>query len=207
MFARLKRGYPETKSINIKGDEIVSKYHFVFERPLKGPFSLRTKQLMLGMGCFWGVEKLFWNIEGVEMTAVGYSGGKMVNPTYKDVCSSKTEHNEVVLVHYDSALVSIGSLLKVFWEGHNPTQGMRQGNDIGSQYRSGIYTYDSEDFSIALKTRDDYAKELKSSGFGMITTEILEAKKFYYAEDYHQQYLAKNPNGYCGLGGTGVGLK
>jgi peptide-methionine (S)-S-oxide reductase len=207
MFSRLKRGFCDTNSINIKGDEIESKNHFVFERPLKGPFSLRTKQLMLGMGCFWGVEKLFWNIEGVEMTAVGYSGGKMVNPTYKDVCSSKTEHNEVVLVHYDSALVSIGSILKVFWEGHNPTQGMRQGNDIGSQYRSGIYTYDSEDFSIALKTRDDYAKELKSSGFGMITTEILEAKKFYYAEDYHQQYLAKNPNGYCGLGGTGVGLK
>jgi len=207
MFARLKRSYSETKSINIKGEEIESKNHFVFERPLKGPFSHRTKQLMLGMGCFWGVEKLFWNIEGVEMTAVGYSGGKMVNPTYKDVCSSKTGHNEVVLVHYDSALVSVGSLLKVFWEGHNPTQGMRQGNDIGSQYRSGIYTYDREDFSIALKTRNDYGKKLKSFGFSMITTEILEAKKFYYAEDYHQQYLAKNPNGYCGLGGTGVGLK
>jgi peptide-methionine (S)-S-oxide reductase len=141
------------------------------------------------------------------MTSVGYSGGKIVNPTYKDVCSSQTDHNEVVLVHYDPVLVSIGSLFKVFWEGHNPTQGMRQGNDIGSQYRSGIYTYEPKDFSIALKTRDDYAKELKSSGFGMITTEILEAKEFYYAEDYHQQYLAKNPNGYCGLVGTGVGLK
>ena len=207
MFSRLKRGFSDTNSINFKGDEIESKNHFVFGRPLKGPFSQSTKQLMMGMGCFWGVEKLFWNIEGVEMTAVGYSGGKMVDPTYKDVCSSKTDHNEVVLVHYDPALVSIGSLFKVFWEGHNPTQGMRQGNDIGSQYRSGIYTYEPEDFSIALKTRDDYAKELKSSGFGMITTEIFEAKEFYYAEDYHQQYLAKNPNGYCGLGGTGVGLK
>jgi peptide-methionine (S)-S-oxide reductase len=207
MFSRVKRGFSDTNSINIKGDEIKSKNHFVFERPLKGPFSHRTKKLMLGMGCFWGVEKLFWNIEGVEMTAVGYSGGKMVNPTYKDVCSSKTEHNEVVLVHYDPTLVSIGFLFKVFWEGHNPTQGMRQGNDIGSQYRSGIYTYEPEDFSIALKTRDDYAKELKSCGFGIITTEIFEAREFYYAEDYHQQYLAKNPNGYCGLAGTGVGLK
>ena len=207
MFSILKRNYSDTKSIYIKGDEIESKNHFVFERPLKGPFSDKAKQLMLGMGCFWGVEKLFWNIEGVEMTAVGYSGGKMVNPTYKDVCSSQTDHNEVVLVHYDPALVSIGFLFKVFWEGHNPTQGMRQGNDIGSQYRSGIYTYYPEDTATALKTRDQYAKELKSSGFGMITTEIFEAKEFYYAEDYHQQYLAKNPNGYCGLGGTGVGLK
>jgi peptide-methionine (S)-S-oxide reductase len=162
---------------------------------------------MLGMGCFWGVEKLFWNIEGVEMTAVGYSGGKMVNPTYKDVCSSQTEHNEVILVHYDPELVSTESLLKVFWEGHNPTQGMRQGNDIGSQYRSGIYTYDSDDHVLALKTKDLYAKALKLSDFGNITTEILAAKDFYYAENYHQQYLAKNPNGYCGLGGTGVCLR
>jgi peptide-methionine (S)-S-oxide reductase len=162
---------------------------------------------MLGMGCFWGVEKLFWNIEGVEMTAVGYSGGTMINPTYKEVCSSQTGHNEVILVHYDPELVSIHSLLKMFWEGHNPTQGMRQGNDIGSQYRSGIYTFDIADYDVAVTSKDLYAKLLKSSGFGLITTEILEAEEFYYAESYHQQYLAKNPNGYCGLSGTGVCLK
>jgi peptide-methionine (S)-S-oxide reductase len=162
---------------------------------------------MLGMGCFWGVEKLFWCVEGVIMTSAGYSGGIMVNPTYKDVCSSRTEHNEVILIHYDPELVNTELLLKVFWEGHNPTQGMRQGNDIGSQYRSGIYTYEPADYELAIKTRDIYERGLLSSGFGSITTEILEAKEFYYAEDYHQQYLAKNPNGYCGLGGTGVCLQ
>jgi peptide-methionine (S)-S-oxide reductase len=181
--------------------------HFVFGKPLIGPFPERTKQLMLGMGCFWGVEKIFWSLEGVEMTAVGYSGGTMINPTYKDVCSSQTGHNEVILVHYDPDKINIGSLFKVFWEGHNPTQGMRQGNDIGSQYRSGIYTFDPDDYAVALNTRDAYSKGLKLAGFGPITTEILDAKEFYYAEDYHQQYLAKNPKGYCGLGGTGVCLQ
>ena len=141
------------------------------------------------------------------MTSVGYSGGTTADPTYKDVCSSQTEHNEVILIHYDPEVVSCRSLLKIFWEGHNPTQGMRQGNDIGSQYRSGIYTYDTFDLSLALETRDMYAKVLQTSSFGLITTEILGAKKFYYAEEYHQQYLAKNPNGYCGLGGTGVCLQ
>jgi peptide-methionine (S)-S-oxide reductase len=204
MFSILKKSSAEKKLNNNKGDDIELNNHFVFKKPLKGPFHERTQCLMLGMGCFWGVEKLFWNIEGVEMTAVGYSGGIMVNPTYKDVCSAQTKHNEVILVHYDPKLISIGSLFKLFWEGHNPTQGMRQGNDIGSQYRSGIYTYGPADFALALKTRDTYAKVLQSSGFAQITTEILEAKEFYYAEDYHQQYLAKNPNGYCGLGGTGV---
>ena len=194
------------KSAYALGDVTQPNNHFVFGKPLKGPFSLKTKRLMLGMGCFWGVEKLFWNADGVEMTAVGYSGGTKVNPTYEDVCSSQTEHNEVILVHYDPELTNCGSLLKIFWEGHDPTQGMRQGNDIGSQYRSGIYTYDTVDHTLALKTKDRYAKILQSTGFGVITTEIREAKEFYYAEEYHQQYLAKNPNGYCGLGGTGVCL-
>jgi peptide-methionine (S)-S-oxide reductase len=207
MFSMLKRSSANEKlSNNNRGDtDLID--HFVFGKPLKGPFCEKTKRLMLGMGCFWGVEKLFWNIKGVEMTAVGYSGGTTVNPTYKDVCSSQTKHNEVVLVHFDPDLISIGSLFKVFWEGHNPTQGMRQGNDIGSQYRSGIYTYGSADLALAVKTRDTYEKVLQSAGFSQITTEIVEAKEFYYAEDYHQQYLAKNPNGYCGLGGTGLCLQ
>lgn len=207
MFSMPKSISADEKSNNNKGDDMELNNHFVFRKPLKGPFHERTKRLMLGMGCFWGVEKLFWNIEGVEMTAVGYSGGTTVNPTYKDVCSSRTKHNEVVLVHYNPELISSGSLFKVFWEGHNPTQGMRQGNDIGSQYRSGIYTYGSADFALALKIRDTYEKALQVAGFAQITTEIMEAKEFYYAEDYHQQYLAKNPNGYCGLGGTGVCLQ
>ena len=206
MFSMLRRNERDEKSANSKASEIQFKNHFVFGRSLNGPFQEKTKRLMLGMGCFWGVEKLFWNIEGVEMTAVGYSGGAMVDPTYNDVCSSQTNHNEVVLIHYDPLVLTSMELLKVFWEGHNPTQGMRQGNDIGSQYRSGIYTYDDTDKSTAIKTRDAYAKVLQSSGFGLITTEILQANKFYYAEEYHQQYLAKNPNGYCGLGGTGVCL-
>ena len=161
---------------------------------------------MLGMGCFWGVEKMFWNISGVEMTAVGYSGGTSVNPSYKEVCSSNTGHNEVVMIHYNPDLLTCESILKMFWEGHDPTQGMRQGNDVGSQYRSGIYIYDAADYDLALRTRTTYGDSLKSFGFGKITTEILEAKEFYYAEEYHQQYLAKNPSGYCGIGGTGVCL-
>jgi peptide-methionine (S)-S-oxide reductase len=207
MFSMLRRSGVGAKLSDANFGQAQLNNHFVFGKPLKGPFPDKTKQLMLGMGCFWGVERIFWNIKGVEMTAVGYSGGVMVNPTYEDVCSSKTQHNEVILVHYNSDLVSTRSLLKCFWEGHNPTQGQRQGNDIGSQYRSGIYTYDLDDHALAIETRDIYAKELQSSGFGSITTEILDAKDFYYAEDYHQQYLAKNPNGYCGLGGTGVCLQ
>jgi peptide-methionine (S)-S-oxide reductase len=205
MFSMMKRSVVDANSNN--GGETQSNNHFVFGRPLKGPFPGRSKRLMLGMGCFWGVEKIFWNMEGLEMTAVGYSGGTMPNPTYKDVCSSQTGHNEVVLLHYNPDVISTGSLLKSFWEGHNPTQGMRQGNDIGSQYRSGIYTYDEADHALAIKTRAIYAELLESSGFEAITTEILKANDFYYAEDYHQQYLAKNPNGYCGLGGTGVCLQ
>ena len=203
----LKRNGAELKSSNNNGsDKTVESDHFVFGRSLKGPFSKQTKRIMLGMGCFWGVERLFWNITGVEMTAVGYSGGTMTNPTYKDVCSSGTGHNEVILIHYNPELVSSGSLLKTFWEGHNPTQGMRQGNDTGSQYRSGIYTYSETDYALAVNSREAYSGVLKAAGFENITTEILEAKDFYYAESYHQQYLAKNPNGYCGLSGTGICL-
>ncbi len=187
-------------------EAVLEEKHFIFNRALKGPFPKRSKKVMLGMGCFWGVEKLFWNIPGVEMTAVGYSGGNTVNPTYNEVCSSGTGHNEVVMLHYNPDLLTLEIILKIFWEGHNPTQGMRQGNDIGSQYRSGIYTYNMADYDQALRTRISYGKTLKSFGFGKITTEILQAKEFYYAEEYHQQYLAKNPNGYCGIGGTGVCL-
>ena len=158
------------------------------------------------MGCFWGVEKIFWNMPGVEMTAVGYSGGTIVNPTYENVCSSKTGHNEVLLLHYNPKVLPVANILRAFWEGHDPTQGMRQGNDIGSQYRSGIYFYDMDDYETAIGTRVRYGKALHSSGFGAITTEIVAATTFYYAEAYHQQYLGKNPSGYCGIGGTGVQL-
>ena len=203
MFSILKdRAKPKSSLTKAVSEEL----HFIFNKSLKGPFPTGTKKIMLGMGCFWGVEKLFWNIPGVEMTAVGYSGGTSVNPNYKEVCSSKTGHNEVVMIHYNPDLLTFKTILRMFWEGHNPTQGMRQGNDIGSQYRSGIYTYDGADYDTALRTATEYGKSLKSFGFGEITTEIREAREFYYAEGYHQQYLAKNPNGYCGIGGTGICL-
>ena len=203
MFSILKdRAKPKASLTKAVSEDL----HFIFNKPLKGPFPKGTKKIMVGMGCFWGVEKLFWNIPGVEMTAVGYSGGTSVNPNYKEVCSSKTGHNEVVMIHFNPDVLTFKTILKMFWEGHNPTQGMRQGNDIGSQYRSGIYTYDRADYDTALGTATEYGKSLKSFGFGEITTEIEEAKEFYYAEGYHQQYLAKNPNGYCGIGGTGVCL-
>ena len=157
------------------------------------------------MGCFWGAERKFWEMSGVFSTAVGYSGGATPNPSYEEVCSGYTGHTETVLVIYDESAVSTLSLLKGFWEGHDPTQGMRQGNDIGTQYRSSIYAYDDEQLRLALKTRDVYQKTLNEKGFGDITTEILETGEFFYAEHYHQQYLAKVPNGYCGLGGTGIG--
>jgi peptide-methionine (S)-S-oxide reductase len=156
------------------------------------------------MGCFWGAERLFWQQTGVWVTAVGYAGGHTPNPTYEEVCSGRTGHNEVVRVVYDPRLVAYAQLLKVFWEGHDPTQGMRQGNDVGTQYRSGIYTYSAEQKAQALASRDAYAARLAAAGYGPITTEIMAAPEFYYAEDYHQQYLAKKPWGYCGLGGTGV---
>ena len=203
MFSMFK---DKVRSEHKKPTAVSDERHFIFDFPLKGPFAVGTKQIMLGMGCFWGVEKLFWHIEGVEMTAVGYSGGTLANPSYQEVCSSKTGHNEVLLLHYDPKILPFEKILKIFWEGHNPTQGMRQGNDIGTQYRSGIYTYEARDYNLAVKTRRTYGHALASAGFGEITTEILEAKEFYYAEGYHQQYLAKNPNGYCGIGGTGVCL-
>ena len=178
--------------------------HFVFKRPMSGPFPEYFNKLIVGMGCFWGVEKMFWKTNGVYMTAAGYSGGSLPNPSYEEVCSLNTGHNEVVLVHYDPRQIDVRALLKIFWEGHNPTQGMRQGNDIGSQYRSGIYAFEEKDLKIAIESKAEYQEKLLAAGYGQITTEIVPAQKFYYAEIYHQQYLAKNSNGYCGLGGTGV---
>ncbi len=164
----------------------------------------RYERAVFGMGCFWGAERLFWTIPGVYTTAVGYAGGTTPNPTYEEVCSGRTGHAEVVLVAFDPEQVSYEDLLKVFWEGHDPTQGMRQGNDVGTQYRSAIYTHSVEQLAAAKMTRDAYQRELAGYGYGEITTEIASAGPFYYAEAYHQQYLAKNPNGYCGIGGTGV---
>jgi peptide-methionine (S)-S-oxide reductase len=178
--------------------------HFVNGRPLKGPWPEGMAQAIVGMGCFWGVERMFWKLPGVWVTAVGYAGGHTPNPTYKEVCSGRTGHNEVALVVFDPAVTSYEALLKVFWEGHDPTQGMRQGNDVGTQYRSGLYVYDEGQRAAALTSRDAYAPRLREAGHGAITTEIVDAPPFYYAEDYHQQYLAKNPGGYCGVGGTGV---
>lgn len=178
--------------------------HFVNTRPLKGPFPEGLETAMFGMGCFWGVERMFWKLDGVWMTAVGYAAGHTPNPTYQEVCSGRTGHNEVVLVHYDPAVISYDELLKVFWEGHDPTQGMQQGNDVGTQYRSGIYTYTEAQRDAAQRTKADFAARLRKAGYGAVTSEIIDAPEFYYAEDYHQQYLAKNPAGYCGIGGTGV---
>jgi peptide-methionine (S)-S-oxide reductase len=178
--------------------------HFVSGRPLKGPHPEGLQQAMFGMGCFWGVERMFWQLPGVWMTAAGYSAGETPNPTYQEVCSGQTGHNEVVLVTYDPTVVSYEALLRTFWEGHDPTQGMRQGNDRGTQYRSGIYAFDADQRRAAESSRDLYQARLTARGYGPITTEILPAPAFYYAEDYHQQYLAKNPGGYCGIGGTGV---
>ena len=179
--------------------------HFVNGQSLKPPFPAGSASILLGLGCFWGAERKFWNLgEGIHVTAAGYAGGSTPNPTYEEVCSGHTGHNEVVLVVYDPAKISIEKLLKTFWESHDPTQGMRQGNDRGTQYRSGIYVTSSEQRVAALASRDVYAKALAANKAGAITTEIRDAPPFYYAEAYHQQYLAKNPAGYCGLGGTGV---
>lgn len=178
--------------------------HFVTGRPLKGPHPEGLAQAMFGMGCFWGVERMFWRLPGVWATAAGYAAGETPNPTYEEVCSGETGHNEVVLVTYDPAQVSYEDLLRVFWEGHDPTQGMRQGNDRGTQYRSGVYVFDAGQREAAEASRDAYGQRLRASGFGPVTTEIVDAPPFHYAEEYHQQYLAKNPAGYCGIGGTGV---
>jgi len=178
--------------------------HFVSGRPLKGPHPEGMQQAMFGMGCFWGVERMFWKLPGVWVTAAGYAGGETPNPTYEEVCSGRTGHAEVVLVTFDPVVIGYEALLRVFWEGHDPTQGMRQGNDVGTQYRSAIYVFDEEQRHAAEASRDAFQPRLTAAGFGPITTEIREAPPFFYAEDYHQQYLAKNPGGYCGVGGTGV---
>jgi peptide-methionine (S)-S-oxide reductase len=178
--------------------------HYVNGNPLKPPFPEGMQQAVFGMGCFWGVERKLWQLEGVYTTAVGYAAGLTPNATYQEVCSGQTGHNEVVLVVFDPEIISYEDLLKQFWEGHDPTQGMRQGNDMGTQYRSGIYTFSEEQAAQAAASKEAFQPALSAAGFGEITTEILPAGEFYYAEDYHQQYLAKNPGGYCGLGGTGV---
>jgi peptide-methionine (S)-S-oxide reductase len=182
-----------------------AKGHFLNHHPLKGPYPAGTEKAMFGLGCFWGSEKAFWQLgEGVYVTAVGYAGGVTPNPTYEEVCSGGTGHNEVVLVVYDPAKISYETLLKTFWEGHDPTQGMRQGADVGTQYRSGIYVFNDAQRKAAEAWKAMYEKELAKKRYGAITTEIVDAPEFYFAEDYHQQYLAKNPFGYCGHGGTGV---
>ena len=182
----------------------VAERHFVNGHALKPPFPEGIETAVFGMGCFWGAERLFWDAPGVYSTAVGYAGGNTPNPTYEEVCSGFTNHAEVVLVAFDPKAVGYEQLLKVFWEGHDPTQGMRQGNDAGTQYRSAIYAYGDAQLKAALASKEIFERELSKKGYGKITTEIRAAPEFYYAEDYHQQYLGKNPNGYCGLGGTGV---
>jgi peptide-methionine (S)-S-oxide reductase len=178
--------------------------HFVNGHPLVPPFPAGLEQAVFGMGCFWGAERKFWQAPGVYTTAVGYAGGYTRNATYKEVCSGMTGHTEVVLVVFDPAVTSFDAMLKVFWENHDPTQGMRQGNDVGTQYRSAIYCYSPAQAAAAQASRDAYQDRLNAAGFGRITTEIAQVPPFYYAEEYHQQYLAKNPHGYCGIGGTGV---
>ena len=178
--------------------------HYVNGNPLKGPFADELRQAVFGLGCFWGAERRFWQTDGVFTTAAGYAGGITPNPTYREVCSGNTGHTEVVLVVFDAATVSYEQLLAIFWESHDPTQGMRQGNDIGTQYRSAIYTLDDTQERAARASLHAYQDELRAAGYGVVTTEVLPLDTFYYAEDYHQQYLAKNPGGYCGLGGTGV---
>jgi peptide-methionine (S)-S-oxide reductase len=182
-----------------------AKTHFISDRALKGPYPDGAAKAMFGMGCFWGAERKFWELQnGVWVTAVGYAAGITPNPTYEEVCSGMTGHNEVVLVVYEPVKISYDALLKTFWESHDPTQGMRQGNDTGTQYRSGIYVYDAAQRAAAEASKEAYGKVLAANGYGPITTEILDAPEFYFAEDYHQQYLAKVPHGYCGLGGTGL---
>ena len=183
---------------------VTSEQHFVLGSRIKAPFPENTEQAMLAMGCFWGAERLFWELDGVYSTAVGYSGGVSVNPTYEEVCSGLTGHAEVVLVVYQPEQISYKKLLKLFWESHNPTQGMRQGGDVGTQYRSAIFAFTDSQLGIANSSQHEYQTLLNTAGYGDITTEIVPAAGLYYAEEYHQQYLAKNPNGYCGIGGTGI---
>lgn len=203
---RKKHNMPTTQTA-LPGREqamAVPAQHFVNGNPLEGPFPEHLQLAMFGMGCFWGVERKFWQLPGVFSTAAGYAAGLTPNPGYQEVCSGNTGHNEVVRIVFDPNLIGYGELLTAFWEGHDPTQGMRQGNDMGTQYRSGIYTYGSEQAAQADVSRLAFQAALNERGYGVITTEVLPAPVFYFAEDYHQQYLAKNPGGYCGLGGTGV---
>ena len=182
----------------------IAENHFVNGNKVKPPYPDNHERLVVGMGCFWGAERMFWQQEGVYSTSVGYSAGKTTDPTYNEVCSGVTDHAEVVLIVYDTETINLNSLLAIFWEGHNPTQFMRQGNDIGTQYRSIIFYDEDETRQRIESSRDQYQNELEKAGYGKIVTEIQSSKKFFYAEDYHQQYLAKNPSGYCGLGGTGI---
>ncbi|MEM7435482.1 MAG: peptide-methionine (S)-S-oxide reductase MsrA [Myxococcota bacterium] len=195
---------PEQAPPGREAEMPVAGRHFVLDAPLKGPFPADTKQALFGLGCFWGAERKFWEAKGVYTTAVGYAGGYTPNPTYHEVCSGLTGHNEVVLVVYRPAEISYDELLTLFWESHDPTQGMRQGNDMGTQYRSGVYYFNDAQHRLATASKERFEGALGQAGYSAITTEVLPAPAFYYAEDYHQQYLAKNPNGYCGLGGTGV---
>jgi peptide-methionine (S)-S-oxide reductase len=206
-FSRKKLEIP-TAETALKGRATAlptAEAHFISDRPLKGPYPDGMERAIFGLGCFWGAERKFWELgNGVWVTAAGYAGGLTPNPTYEEVCSGRTGHNEVVLVVYDPKVISYDMLLKTFWESHNPTQGMRQGNDVGTQYRSGIYVTTPEQRKAAEASKTAYQKVLGANGYGPITTEIVDAPEFYFAEDYHQQYLAKVPHGYCGLGGTGL---
>ncbi|TYO85395.1 peptide-methionine (S)-S-oxide reductase MsrA [Oceanicella actignis] len=206
IFSRAKTQMPDPdKALAGRPDPIpTAERHFVNGRPLKGPWPEGMREALFGMGCFWGVERLFWQLPGVWVTAAGYAGGYTPNPTYEEVCTGRTGHNEVVRVIYDPEALPYEALLRAFWENHDPTQGMRQGNDVGTQYRSGIYWTDEAQRAAAEASREEYGRRLRAAGYGPITTEILPAPEFYYAEDYHQQYLARNPGGYCGLAGTGV---
>ena len=198
----------ESEALKGREEEIeVPPEHFVKGTPIKAPFPEGLEQAIFGMGCFWGVERRFWELEGVYTTAVGYSGGYTKNPTYREVCTGMTGHNEVVLVVYDPAKLTYENLLTTFWEDHDPTQGMQQGNDVGTQYRSGIYFLNNSEEDVILQTKSQYQSQLDSNSLGKITTEVTSAGPFYYAEHYHQQYLAKNPDGYCALAGTGVKIK
>lgn len=207
MFSLFSKSTPATPDTALPGRDAAiatAQDHFIFGTPLKADIKEGHQVVIFGMGCFWGVERIFWSLDGVVNTAVGYAAGITPNPTYKEVCSGQTGHNEVVRVVFDPKRLSFEALLKIFWENHDPTQGMRQGNDRGTQYRSGIYTSSNAQMTAAQDSQAAYAAALVKTGHGAITTEILPAPTFYYAEDYHQQYLAKNPEGYCGIGGTGV---
>jgi peptide-methionine (S)-S-oxide reductase len=208
MFLFRKSAEMPTREAALKGRETpipTAERHFVNGRPLQGPYPEGMDKAVFGLGCFWGAERKFWQLgDGVFVTAVGYAGGATPNPTYEEVCSGRTGHNEVVLVVFDPKRLSYEELLRTFWESHDPTQGMRQGNDVGTQYRSGIYVFDEAQRRAAEASKAAYGRALAGRGYGAITTEVADAGPFYFAEDYHQQYLAKNPMGYCGLGGTGV---